>query len=174
MTTFKVPSAEEYDQPKAKYGLLGEAEYKVKIDSYQRQENQIGQYNTDGHDTFRIYLKPLESVDDPDTDLVDVDGEVIDPEKYVTFFFDPTKMGLKPQPSKSRKFLAAALQQPITQGFSAKSPEDALDQILGKELIAYVSIKGEYNNVMDVRPAKRATAPTRARSKSVAVEDTEY
>lgn len=173
-TGFNVLSAEEYDAPRKDFPVLPENEYRVRIDSYQLYTPSAPtQYNPDMRSSYMIFLAPTEIEGDPEEPLVDTEGEAIDPEKRIVFFFDPDKMGLKPVVSKNRKFLAAALGQPVTQGFSAASPEAALDSVIGNELIVYVGVKNGKNNVMEVRPVKKATTRSRA-TKAAAEADLEF
>lgn len=172
-TGFNVLSAEEYDQPKKDFPVLPENEYRVRIDSYSLfTPSKPSPFNPEMKPSYMIFLTPVEIEGDPDEELVDTEGNPVDPEKRVVFFFDPERMGLKPVVSKNRKFLAAALGQPISQGFSAPSPEAALDSVIGNELIVYVGVKNGKNNVMEVRPVKKAS--TRARAKQTGDEDLDF
>ena len=160
---FNVLSAEEYDQPRKDFGLLPENEYRVKIDSYQLfTPNRPTEFNPDMKPSHMIFLTPIEVEGDPEEELLDTDGNPLDPEKRIVFFCDLDRMGLKPVVSKNRKFISAALGQPVTQGVTATSKEALLDSIVGKEVIVYVGVKNKKNNVMEVRPVKKASTRTRA------------
>lgn len=101
-------------------------------------------------------------------EIVDEDGADIPATRNPLFFdwFDPQRVGLKPQPAKARKFFAYAM---------GKELEDRIDieefsDLVGKRLIGVVVIKANAagvrrNKVVDYRPIRRrrqaaaATAP---------------
>lgn len=152
-----VPSADEYTSSGADYGMLSEDEYRVRIDSYKRV-NRVSQYNPDGNETIDFILKPIGFADDEDASLVDENGNDVNPEKHLIFFYDPNKLGVRPQISKSRKFLAAAMNIPADGPISLPG---GYDELLGKEIIAHVGVRNGRNYIADTRPIrKRARART--------------
>jgi len=100
-------------------------------------------------------------------ELVDEDGAEVHEARTPLFFdwFDPERVGLKPQPAKARKFFAFAM---------GKELEDRIDiedwaELVGKRLIGGVIVKpnakGERRNkVVDYRPirARRRAAAASA------------
>jgi hypothetical protein len=90
-------------------------------------------------------------------ELVDEDGAEVHEARTPLFFdwFDPERVGLKPQPAKARKFFAYAM---------GKELEDRIDieewsELVGKRLIGGVIVKpnakGERRNkVVDYRPIR--------------------
>jgi len=149
MTGINLPSAEEAQT--SSFGLLDEDDYRARIDSFQ-EVSRTSQYNPEGLPTFDFFLKPLAFADAEEAELVDQDGEPVNPEKHLVFFYDPRRLGTRPQIARSRKFLAAAL---------GVSPEGrielpgGLEELIGKELIVTVGIKDGKNRVTDVRPIKK-------------------
>jgi hypothetical protein len=101
-------------------------------------------------------------------EIVDEDGNDIPAARNPLFFdwFDPERVGLKPQPAKARKFFAFAM---------GKELEDRIDienwsDMIGKRLIGVVIIKTNAagvrrNKITDYRPIRtrrRAAAPAPA------------
>jgi hypothetical protein len=160
------------------YGLLEEDDYLVRIDSFQsvRRPSQFAQMEDDGvtpKETFDFILQPLGFADAPDTELVDQDGEPLNPEKHLVFFYDPNRLGTRPMISRSRQFLASALGVPADGRIEL--PE-GLPGLIGKELIATVGIKNGKNNITGTRPAKKRTrvrtsAPAATVEETAATED---
>lgn len=148
-------SAEESQN--SSFGLLEEDDYVVRIESFNsvRRASQYAMLEDDGvtpKETFDIILKPIGFSDAPDTELVDQDGEPVNPEKHLVFFFDPNRLGTRPMISRSRQFLASALQ--VAPEGRIELPE-GLAGLVGKELIATVGIKNGKNFVSGTRPAKK-------------------
>jgi hypothetical protein len=150
-TSIYVPSADEFTGSGADYGMLSEDEYRVRIDSYKRV-NRVSQYNPDGNETIDFILKPLGFADDEDADLVDDKGNQVNPEKHLIFFYDPQRLGVRPQIAKSRKFLAAAMNIPADGPIALPG---GYDELVGKEIIAHVGIRNGRNYVIDTRPIRK-------------------
>jgi hypothetical protein len=163
-TGFYVPSADELAASSTgDWGTLPEDEYKVRIAELV-EVNRPSQYNPVDPETglapstYDVKLKPLSIADDEELELVDTDGEVLNDDKYLVFFFDPRKIGTRPVIAKSRKFLASAL------GVPADGPINlpgGLNDLIGKELIATVVVKNGNNRITDTRPAKKQRARVR-------------
>lgn len=147
-----VPGADEYKGTgTGDFGVMSEDEYKVRVDSY-RRVNRVSQYNPEGKETIDFVLTPVSFADDEDANLVDENGNDLHPEKHVLFFYDPNKLGVRPQISKSRKFLAAAL------GIAADGPialPGGYDELVGKEFIAHIGVRNGRNYVIDTRPIRK-------------------
>lgn len=148
---FSLPSKDEAQT--SSFGLLAEDDYIVRIDSF-TEVSRVSQYNPEGKPTLDVILTPLAFADAPDQELVDQDDEPLNPDKHLIFFFDPSRLGTRPQISRSRKFLAAALG--IAPEARIDLPE-GMSALIGKELIATVSIKNGKNNITDTRALKKRT-----------------
>lgn len=161
-----VPSADEYTG-NSNFGTLAEDEYRVRIDSYKRV-NRVSTYNPEGLETMDFYLTPLGFADDEEAELVDEDGNPVNPEKHLVFFYDPKRLGARPMISKSRAFLAAALNVPADGPISL--PE-GLDGLIGKELIVSVGIKNSKNVITGTRPIKNRKRTRVATAAKPAADD---
>ena len=151
---FRAPGADEYTE--SKFLPAAEDVYRVKIDRYEIKKgaDTVNQWNPDGNPRVRFYLEPLSIEGDEDALMVDTKDEELPEDKFFIFFFDPDHLGTQPRLAKSRKFLASALQIPTDQPIEYESLEDCCDDLVGRELIVDVTVKGEYNNIADTRPVK--------------------
>lgn len=172
-TAIYVPSADESTGSSgADYGLLSEDEYRVRVESYKRV-NRVSQYNPDGNETIDFILKPIGFADDEEASLVDQDGNDVNPDKHVLFFYDPQRLGVRPQVSKSRKFLGAAL------NIAADGPislPGGYDELIGKEMVAHIGIRNGRNYVIETRPIRkrarvRTATPTAPTTKQKTLAD---
>jgi hypothetical protein len=138
------------------YGLLDDDDYRVRIDSIMEvtRDNQYAKRDENGKalPTFDIILKPLGFADAEDTELVDDEGQPVNPEKHLIFFFDPHRLGTRPQVSRSRKFLAAALGVAPTDKINLPG---GIQELIGKELIVSVTKDNGKNKVVESRPIRR-------------------
>jgi hypothetical protein len=153
---YRIPSKEDYKKSSGgNYGTLAVDDYIVQIESYDENRFQEpGKYNTEREPRVWFFLKPLSFADDPESELIDDEGNPVNPDKSLLFVYDPKRLGLIPQVAKSRKFLAAALGVPVDDEITF----DGYDELIGKTLIVSVSINGNGNNsVVDVRPVKKRT-----------------
>jgi hypothetical protein len=132
------------------FGLLDEDDYRVRVDSFQ-EVSRVSKFNPEGLPTIDFILTPL-GFADGDAELVDQDGQPVHPEKHLIFFYDPRRLGTRPQISRSRKFLASAMGVPPEGHIDIPG---GLNELIGKELIATVSIKDGKNNITDTRPLRR-------------------
>jgi hypothetical protein len=151
---FHAPGADEFGEKK-KFPLAVPDLYRVRVDDYEIISGVKTEFNKDGNDRVRFYLTPLGIDGDDEAELVDTEDKPLADDKRFVFFFDPDHLGLKPQVSKSRKFLAAALGVPVEQPVNAKDLEEICDNLIGRELIVEVTIKGQYNNITDSRPVRK-------------------
>lgn len=176
---FRVPGEGEYSG--GDFGLLAEDEYRVKILSWEEHDNVPGPYNKEGTGkTIWFFLQPLAFAMDEEADLVDENGEALNPDKHLIFFYDPQRLGLVPRIARSRKFLAAALNVPVEEPIEF----DSYDDLVGKEVVVSVVKKNGKNKIEEVRPVrqrnKRKPAPMVEAAKAVFAgdvkeeEDTEY
>lgn len=149
MTAINLPSSEESQV--SSFGLLDEDDYRARIDSF-TQVSRVSQYNPEGLPTFDFILQPLGFADAEDAELTDQDGEPLNPEKHLIFFYDPQRLGTRPQVSRSRKFLASALGLPPEGRIELPG---GLGELIGKEIIVTVGIANGKNKILDTRPLKR-------------------
>lgn len=155
-----VPGADEYTGG-GDFGILTEDEYRVRIESY-KKVNRVSPYNLEGKETVDFYLTPVSYADDEDTPITDANGNDVHPEKHLVFFYDPNRLGARPMISKSRAFLAAAMNVPADGPISLPG---GLDDLIGKELIAEVKVKNGKNVVSGTRPI-----PKRRRQRTAQAE----
>ncbi len=147
----RMKSDEEYaSSGTGDYGMLDDGEYIVNIDSFSRV-NRVSQYNPDGLETLDFYLTPKAFADVPDDELTDVDGNALNPDMHLLFFADERKMGTRPMVSRTRKFVASALQVPIDEALSFE-----WNDLIGKDVIVEVATKNGRNRVTNVKPLKKA------------------
>lgn len=158
---FRAPGSEEYTG--TKFLPAAEDVYRVRIDRYEIKEGaeSVSQYNPDGNPRVRFFLEPLGIDGDDEALMVDTNDEELPEDKFFIFFFDPDHLGTKPRLAKSRKFLASALQIPTDQPVEYDSLEDCCDDLVGRELVVDVTVKGDYNNIVDTRPVKARKARKR-------------
>lgn len=160
-----MPSAEELAQRGGEFKNLPEDEYVLEVKEITVNADQKNPYNGEVRDTLTVKLRPIKFADG--TPLVDVDGDDVPDDKLIWDFIDPTKVGMRPQPSKARKFFTAALGLDIKSGFEV----DDYDDLVGARLIGTVIIreasgdKPEQNKVtayraIPKRPARRAVEDT--------------
>jgi hypothetical protein len=159
----RVPGADEYQQGGSDFGTLEADEYRVKVDSWEEKDNVPNKFNPEGKGkSIWFKLRPLFFEHDQDADLVDEDGNPLNPDKTLIFFYDPQRLGLVPRIAKSRKFLAAALNVPIEEPIEF----DSYDELVGKEMVASVIVKDGKNRIDDVRPVKNRKARAAAKAKT--------
>ena len=158
-----MPSQEELAQRGGDFKLLPEDEYVFELKELVINKDQRNPYNDEVRDTLTAKLRPIKFADG--SPLVDVDGEDVPDDKLVFDFIDPTKVGMKPQPSKARKFFTSLLGVKVGDGFDIDDYAD----LVGKRLIGTVIIKaaqgdkGEQNRVtgyraIPSRPVRKAAA----------------
>jgi hypothetical protein len=159
MPKFRAGGADEFPQR-----IAAEAEtYRLRIEEYQIVTLDPDKYNKTEREQIRFLLDFVAIDGDEEAEIVGTDGKPLDPERRVMFFFEPTKMGLKPRVSASRKFLAAALGVPIDQPVEYEEYDDLASDLVGREIIADVTVNERgYNNIADTRPVRKRKARPRA------------
>ena len=168
-----MPSGEELAKQKGDFQLLPEDEYVFEFKSYDINKDQKNPYNDEVRDTLTVKLTPIKFADG--SELVDTEGNDVKDDKLVFDFIDPTKIGMKPQPSKARKFFTACLGVPVGSGFDI----DDYDDLLGARLIGTVIVKnhpekGDQNRVTGYRTIpKRPTKRTKVEETEDAAEEAE-
>lgn len=154
MVGWYAPSEEELQSQGGDYDVLAEDEYLVKITSIEVKKDVINKYpskNDSGptHDMLVVHFDAL-TFANGDT-LEDVDGKPLEGVVPFQGMLNPKKTGMIPQPSKTRKFFAAALGQPI----GDKIAIDKWDDLVGKQLIASLKPNGSFNNPTDFRAIRK-------------------
>lgn len=158
---FRVPGENEYTGKG--FGTLAEDWYVCQVTGFQKKEGAevTNQYNPNGELRIWFTLAPVAIDGDPEAELLGLDGEPVSEEKTLIFFFDPKRLGLKPQVSKNRAFFAAAMGIPVEQPVEFDSLDALCNALVGKEVVAEVGVKtkgnGEKINVI------RSTRPLRKR-----------
>lgn len=126
---------------------------KDKVDIFDKPKPGEAQRTYDG---LEVRFRPISFANGDE--LVDEDGNDIPANRNPLFFdwFDPERVGLKPQPAKARKFFAYSTGVELEDRIDI---EDFAD-LVGKRLIGVVVIKTNAagvrrNKVTDYRPIRR-------------------
>lgn len=161
-----MPSAEELAKRGGDFKNLPEDQYVLELVEVVVKEDQRNPYNNEVRDTLTVKWSPKKFADG--SPLVDVDGDDVRDDKYIWDFIDPTKVGMRPQPSKARKFFTSLLGLPVGAGFAVDDYQDLLGlRVIGNVIIREAEgDKPESNKVTDYRavpkrPARKA-APAQA------------
>lgn len=160
---FNMPSAEELA---LRAGVpIPEDEYLAEVTEITIDKDNVSPFTGEKRDQLKVKFTLLSFSDG--SELVDTTGAPL--ETYVlTAFIDPTRVGMKPQPSRARKFFTAAMGVPLSSAIQLSGPED----LIGKRLIiGTVNKPGkdnpgslytratDYKPIRKERPARRAPAP---------------
>lgn len=158
-----MPSAEELASRGGDYKNIPEDQYVLELVSVDVKPDQRNPYNGEVRDTLTVKWRPVKFADG--SPVVDVEGDDVPDDKYIWDFIDPTKVGMKPQPSKARKFFTSLLGLPIGSGFNVDEYSDLIGgRVIGTVIIREASgDRPESNKVTDYRaipkrPARRAAA----------------
>lgn len=153
MTGWFAPSEEELGKDR-NYPVLAEDEYLATILGIEIKKDVLNRFAKEGepavHDMLIVKMETNSFANGDD--LVDEDGEELDQPVRFQAMLDPKKVGMVPQPSKTRKFMAAALGQPVGQQIKI----DSWDELIGKTLIASLRPKDGYNNPFDFRAVRKS------------------
>lgn len=139
-------------------------EYRCRIVKYKVKsgDDTRSKYNPEGREVVWFYLEPLHIEGDEEAEMVDTKGKPLAEDKSFLFFFDPFRLGLKPQVSRSRKFLASALGIPVEQPVEADSLDALCRDLIDREIVAVVEVNDNGKNVIaDTRPVRRKERRTR-------------
>lgn len=150
--TFIFESKEEFEARRGSdFTLLPEDDYIVEVKEIEVKHNVTNKFRPDDPpgDRWTVKLRAI-SFSNGD-ELVDVDGNPPDGERLFFSFLDPARRGLVPRPSKTRKFLAAALGMNVEDRIELES----LDDLIGKRLNATIIHKNGYANPDDFRPIRK-------------------
>ena len=162
-----MPSGEELAKQKGDFQLLPEDEYVLEVKEIAINKDQRNPYNDEVRDTLTVKFAPIKFADGQE--LVDTEGNDVKDDKLVFDFIDPTKIGMKPQPSKARKFFTACLGVAVGSGFNIDDYGDLIgSRVIGSIVVKNHPEKGDQNKVTSYRA--RPARPTR---KAAPVEETE-
>jgi hypothetical protein len=148
-----IPSAEELEaRGGGQFTLMGEDSYRVRVKELKLSTRPNPYEKSDEHpngrprETAALKLDVLSFEDG--SALVDQDGNETSDRLFFDFI-EVEKIGMVPKPSKARKFIAAALGQPVAQAIDFGDWQE----LVGKELIAHAIIKRNgKNGIDDYRP----------------------
>jgi hypothetical protein len=159
-----IPSEQEYEETKGSdFSLLPADDYIIEVTEVNIQKDKVDIFDKPAegkpqrtYDGLEVRFRPVSFANGDE--IVDEDGEELPPTRDPLFFdwFDPARVGLKPQPAKARKFFAYA---------SGVELEDRIDipdyqDLVGKRLIGVVIVKTtpagiRRNKLTDYRPIRR-------------------
>ena len=123
---FRMPSAEELAERAG--APLPEDEYLAEVVEVTIDKDNVSTYTGQKRDQLKVKFNILSFADG--TELVDTDGNPL--ENYtLTTFIDPSKVGMKPQVSKARKFFTSAMGVAVGSAIELSGPEE----LIGKRLI---------------------------------------
>lgn len=159
----KVGSEQDYKDKKSSgdFKPLAEGEYIFEILGFKEKEGTFhAQYNPDSVPDIVVSLKPVADAEDPDAEILDVDGDPIRPDKHVNMFVKgtldkPRGLGFGPAgASRARRLIWGAL------GVSVKEPLNFdWDDLVGKQIIASTIIGDNgFEKIETVRPLSRKKA----------------
>jgi hypothetical protein len=171
---FRVPGPDEFSGDG--FGTLAADDYRCRIASYQMKQGAevTNQYNLKGELRIWFTLEPLHIEGDEEAEMLDaVTNEPVKDDKTLLFFFDPSRLGLKPVVSKNRKFFAAAMGIPVEQPVEFDTVEDLAKALVGKEIVAAVEITASgKNKIADVRPVRQRQRRARGTESTPATNPT--
>ena len=151
-------NAPSEDDLQSDFDVLPEDEYLAKITDISIKTDQPNKYpskndNAPTHDMLVVKMEAI-TFANGDTLVTDQDEPI---ESTVPFqvWLNPKKVGMLPQPAKTRKFFAAALGQNIGDRIDIADFSD----LVGKQVIVSLKPNGGYNNAQDFRPIRKARRP---------------
>lgn len=156
MSGWSAPSEDELASgANLEYDVLPEDEYIAKVKSIETLTDQPNKYPSKGdsgptHDMLVVKFDALTFANGDA--LVDEDDNPIEGPVPFQTWLNPKKVGMVPQPSKTRKFFAAVLGQALSDKINISDFND----LVGKQLIVSIKPNGTYNNAVDFRPIRRS------------------
>jgi len=160
-----IPSAAEYEDQRGEgFTLLPADDYIVDVKQVTVQKDKQDISDADRKfDQLEIRSRVISFANGDE--LLDIEGDEVDSERLFFDWLDPSRVGLKPQPAKARKFFAYANSLDLEDHISIED----FQTLVGKRLIAVVIVKPnakgiKQNKIIDYRPIRtrraRSTAPT--------------
>lgn len=164
-----IPSEEELESQRGPERVpLGEDWYLLEVKEYQIKKRPNIYERTEEHpegvpaDNMQVKFNVISF--DNGTALYDKDGNDVS-DRLAFDFIDIEKMGMKPKPSKARKFTAGCLGQPVAQALDF----DSWDVLLGKRVVGHLIIKKNgKQGIDDYRPVR--IRPNRAGNAAAPVD----
>lgn len=160
---FKMPSAEELAERAG--APLPEDEYLAEVTEVTIDKDNVNPYTKEVRDQLKVKFNVISFADG--SELVDLEGNPLD-SYTLTTFIDPSKVGMKPQVSKARKFFTSAMGVPVGSAIEISGP----DELIGKKLIIGTVNKPakdnpsvqytraqDFKSVKKQRPERKAPAP---------------
>jgi hypothetical protein len=158
-----MPSAEELAERAG--SPLPEDEYLAEVTEVTIDKDNVNPYTKEVRDQLKVKFTIHSFADG--TELVDVEGKPLD-SYTLTAFIDPSKVGMKPQVSRARKFFTAAMGVPVGSAIDISGP----DELIGKRLVigtinkpskdnpnvSYTRAQ-DYKPIKKQRPVRQAPAP---------------
>ena len=150
-----VPSEEELEARggDSKFTLMGEDNYLVEVKELKVEKRPNPYDNGKLRDTAMVKLTVI-SFENGEP-LYDAEGN--DTSDRIFFdFVEVEKLGMKPRPSKARKFIAACMNQPVASAINLDDWQD----LVGKRVIAHAIVKKNgKNGIDDYRPVRARRRP---------------
>lgn len=176
---FRMPSAEELAERAG--APLPEDEYLAEVTEVTIDKDNVSPYTGEKRDQLKVKFTVISFADG--SELVDNEGNAL--ESYtLTAFIDPSKVGMKPQVSRARKFFTSVMGVPVGSAIDISGPEE----LIGKRLIIGTINKPakdnpnvkytraqDYKPVKKQRPERKAPAPiTPVTEDETASEEVEF
>ncbi len=151
---WNAPSEEDLEAG-GDFTTLPEDEYIAKVVSIDIAKDQPNRFPSKGdpnpvHDMLVLHGEALTFADGET--LVDVEERLVEGAVPFQVWLNPTKRGMIPQPSKTRKAFAAILGQSVGEPIDIGN----FQELVGKTFIVSLKPENGYNNAKDFRPIKRA------------------
>jgi len=155
-----IPSEAEYAENQTRdFSLFPADDYILEVAEVNIQKDKADIFNPGRvYDGLEVRFRPISFANGDE--LVDEDGNDIPDARNPLFFdwLDPSRVGLKPQPAKARKFFAYALGVELEDRIDLED----FETLVGKRLIGVVILRnkdGKRNNrIVDYRPIRRRRA----------------
>ncbi len=167
---FKMPSEQELAERSGK--PIPEDEYLAEVSEITIDKDNISPYTGEKRDQLKVKLSVISFADG--SELVDVEGNPLDG-YTITTFIDPSKVGMKPQVSRARKFFTSLLGVPVGSRIEISGPEE----LIGKQLIVGTLNKPakddpttRYTRAQDYKPVKKLRPERKASAPLTPVDDT--
>lgn len=171
-----IPSEAEYEQARpagSDFSLFPADDYILEVASVTIQKDKVDIFDKPAegqpqrtYDGLEVRFRPISFANGDE--LVDEDGNDIPENRNPLFFdwFDPERVGLKPQPAKARKFFAFSTGVELEDRIDIEDFQD----LVGKRLIGVVTVKTSAagvrrNKITDYRPIRRRRGKAAAESK---------
>lgn len=150
-----IPSAADYEEQRGEgFTLMPADDYIVEVKQITVQKDKQDIFDADRRfDQLEVRLRLISFANGDE--LLDIEGDDVNGERLLFDWLDPTRVGLKPQPARARKFFAYANGIDLEDSISI----DDFQSLVGKRLIAVAIVKPNQagvkkNKVIDYRPIR--------------------